>query len=84
MKLSIQRFGVLFVILMLLGGGVDAQDPQSAWQYKSVHGYRMGLAVDTVLAPGVGEGKPDPRLAQAFTHHVLVKVRAPAGKTSRA
>lgn len=51
-----------------------AQD--TPWVTQSVHGYRIALAVESVLEPAVSG--TDPRHAQALEHLLLVSVRQPA------
>ena len=57
------------VILLLAAFAAAAQQ---AWVTKTVHDYRIALAVETIFAPSLpGE---DPRHARTFEHRLLVSI----------
>lgn len=56
--------------LAALAGITVAQTPVSSWVEKTVHGYRIALAVESV--PGTAPSKPDPKHASVLDHRLIV------------
>jgi len=74
---SAMRWLVALLLSLPLGAPLGQGAP---WVVKAVHGYRIALAVESVLAPA--QSGEDPRHARVLQHRLLVSVREQAtGRT---